>query len=244
MRYDAVRQTERRGKRARQGNNAMSWVTLLSTTLVPFASVVSTASVAIWTKRIDARTKKEERDHALVLDYEKRAGDDKKAVLKSLISATLHLRRGAEQLAGAEVTEQSPSQRRAEAIRQLYEFRGRLGLDDGIAELMIYAAEPVRDLTELVLDEWDRQFREHGYSLTQLDTCKKQLVQAVVDVPPTNDQAIDGERKWTELKEEERSWLKKLGDESALDVDALVALCDRVLKAAHKDLRGGYGVET
>jgi len=219
----------------------MSWVTLLSTTLVPFASVVSTAAVAIWTKRIDARTKKEERNHALVLDYEKRAGDDKKAVLKSLISATLHLRRGAEQLAGAEVTEQDPSRRRAEAIRELYEFRGRLGLDDGIAELMIYAAEPVRDLTELVLDEWDRQFREHGYSLTQLDTCKKQLVQAA---PPTNDDAIDGERKWTELKEEERSWLKKLGDESALDVDALVALCDRVLKAAHKDLRGGYGPET
>lgn len=77
----------------------MSWGTLLSTTLVPFASVVSTAAVAICTKRIDARTKREERDHALVLDYEKRAGEDKKAVLKSLISATLHLRRGAEQLA-------------------------------------------------------------------------------------------------------------------------------------------------
>ena len=106
----------------------------------------------------------------------------------------------------------------------------------------IYAAEPVRDLTELLLDEWDRQFREHGYSLTQLDTCKKQLVQTAVDVP-ANDQAIDGEQKWTELKEEERSWLKKLGDESDLDVDALLALCNRVLKAAHKDLRGAYGVE-
>ena len=202
----------------------MSWLSLLSSTLVPLASVLSTAAVAIWTKRIDARTKREERDHALALDYEKRAGEDKKAVLKSLISATLHLRRGAEPLAG---TEQSPSQRRAEALRELYEFRGRLGLDDGIAELMIYAAEPVRDLTELMLDEWDREFREHGYSLTQLDSCKMQLVQAAVDVPPTNDQAIDGERKWTELKEEETLWLKKLGDESDLDVDALVALCNR-----------------
>lgn len=229
---------------ASRNNNAMSWVTLLSTTLVPFASVVSTAAVAIWTKRIDARTKREERGHALVLDYEKRAGDDKKAVLKSLISATLHLRRGAEQLAGAEVTEQSISLRRAEAIRELYEFRGRLGLDDGVAELMIYAAEEVRELTGLVLDEWDRQFREHGYSLTQLDTCKKQLVQTAVDVSPTDDQAIDGERRWTELKEEEQLWLMRLGDQSELDVDALVALCDRILKAAHKDLRGGYGIET
>lgn len=131
----------------------------MTTTLVPFAYVTSTAAVAIWTKRIDARTKREERDHALVLDYDNRAGEDKKAALKCLISATLHLKRGAEQLAGAE---QSISQRRAEAIRQLYEFRVRLGMDDRIVELMIYAAEPVRELTELMLDEWDRRFREHG----------------------------------------------------------------------------------
>ncbi len=219
----------------------MSWATMVSTTLVPFASVVSTAAVAIWTKRIDARTKQQERDHALVLDFEKRAGEEKKAALKCLISATLHLKRGAELLVGAE---QSLSQRRAEAIRQLYEFRIRLGLDDGIAELMIYAAEPVRDLTELLLDEWDRQFRDHGYSLAQLDACKRRLVQTAGDVPPTDEEAIYAERKWCELKEEEGSWLKRLGDESELDVEALVALCHRVLKAAHKDLRGGYGVET
>ncbi|WP_231987582.1 hypothetical protein [Mycobacterium sp. 852002-51152_SCH6134967] len=167
----------------------MSWATTVTSTLVPFASVTSTAAVAIWTKRIDARTKREERDHALVLDYEKRAGEDKKAALKRLISATLHLKRGAEQLAGAE---QSLSQRRAEAIRQLYEFRIRLGMDDGIAELMIYAAEPVRDLTELMLDEWDRQFREHGYSLAQLDACKRRLVQTAGDLAPTDEQAICG----------------------------------------------------
>ncbi|KUH84996.1 MULTISPECIES: hypothetical protein [unclassified Mycobacterium] len=221
----------------------MSLATMVSTTLVPFASVVSTAAVAIWTKRIDAKTKKEERDHALVLDYEKRAGEDKKAALKRLISATLHLKRGAEQLAGSEATEQSLSQRRAEAIRQLYEFRVRLGLDDGIAELMMYAAEPVRDLTEVVLDEWDRQFREHGYSLAQLDACKRRLVQTAGDVPPTDEQAIFAERKWTELKDEEGEWLKRLGDEADIDVEALVELCKTILKAAHKDLRGGYGVE-
>ncbi|WP_231989109.1 hypothetical protein [Mycobacterium sp. 852002-51613_SCH5001154] len=217
---------------------------MLTTTLVPVASVVSTATVAIWTKRIDARTKREDRDHALVLDYEKRAGEDKKAVLKRLISATLHLKRGAEPLAGTEVTEESISRRRAAATRELYEFRGRLGLDDGVAELMIYAAEPVRDLTELILDEWDRQFREHGYSLTQLDECKQQL-QATVDIPHNSDEAmIERKQKWTALKDEEASFLKELGDESDLDVDALVVLCNRLLKAAHTDLRGGYGIET
>jgi hypothetical protein len=221
----------------------MSWETLLTTTLVPVASVLSTATVAVWTKRIDAKTKREDRDHALVLDYEKRAGDDKKAVLKRLISATLYLKRGAEPLAGAEITEESTSRRRAAATRELYEFRGRLGLDDGVAELMIYAAEPVRDLTELILDEWDRQFREHGYSLTQLDACKEQL-QTAVDVPQNNNEAtIERKRKWTALKDEEASFLRELGDESDLDVDALVVVCDRLLKAAHTDLRGGHGIE-
>ncbi|MBJ7341011.1 hypothetical protein [Mycolicibacterium sp.] len=217
----------------------MTVLTVVSTTLVPVVSVLSTAAVAIWTKRIDARNKREDRTHDLRLEYEKRAADDKKAVLKSLISATLHLRRGAEGLAGTEV---STSDRRAEAIRQLYEFRARLGLDDGIAELLIYVAEPVRDLTELILDEWDRQFRDNGYSLAQLDTCKKQLVMAAGDAP--DDQTmLEGQRRWTELRDEETAWLRRLGDESGLDVDELVALCDRTLKAAHKDLRGGYAIE-
>jgi hypothetical protein len=38
-------------------------------------------------------------------------------------------------------------------------------------------------------------------------------------------------------------FLDRLGRESCLDLDALVDLCDRTLEAAHKDLRGGYGLE-
>jgi hypothetical protein len=208
----------------------MSWLTLLSTTLVPIVSVLATATMAIWTKRLDTKARQADREHALLLDFEKRAGEEKKAVLKNLISATLHLRRGAEPLAGAG---QTVSQRRSEAVEELYGFRSRLGLDDGIAELMIYAAEPVRDLVELLLDEWDRQFREQGYSLAQLDTCKAKL-----------SEPCDDQQSWTALKEEEALWLKRLGDGSDLDVDALVDLCNRMLKAAHKDLRGGYGVDT
>lgn len=220
----------------------MSWTTVLTTTLVPFASVVSTATVAIWTKRLDTKTKREERMHALTLDYEKRAGEDKKAALKNLISATLRLKRGAEPREGIEVTDETKSQRRVDTLRELYEFRGRLGLDDGIAELMIYASEPVRKLTESVLDEWDRQFRDHGYSLTQLDACKRQLVKTAAEAPPDDLAILSGEEKWCALKQEEISWLKRLGDESDLDVDALVDLCKEILKAAHIDLRGGYGI--
>jgi hypothetical protein len=208
----------------------MTWLTFLTTALVPIASVVSTATVAIWTKRIDAKSRQDDRQHALALDFEKRAGEEKKIALKTLLSATMRVRRGAEPLPGANQTE---DERRAEAIEELYEFRGRLGLDDGVSEVLIYAAEPVRALTELLLDEWDRQFREHGYSLAQLDTCKQQLLATG-----------DDRQKWSDLKSEEASWLKRLGQESTLDVDALLSLCDRTVDAARRDLRGGYGLET
>jgi len=207
----------------------MTWLTALATVLVPVVSVLSTATVAIWTKRIDVRSKRDDREHALRMDFEQRAGEEKKVALKTLLAATMRVRRGAEPLAGAQ---QTVEQRRAEAIEELYEFRGRLGLDDGVAEVLIYAAEPVRKLTEQLLDEWDRQFRDHGYSLAQLDTCKQQLAGT-----------CDDQATWTALKQEEASWLRRLGEESDLDVDALLALCDRTVEAARKDLRGGYGVE-
>lgn len=222
----------------------VNWLTVISNGLVPIASVISTATVAVWTKRIDARTRREDREHERVLDYEKRAADDKKTVLKTLISATLHVKRGAQAVVAAEESESTVNHRRAEAVRELYEFRMRLGLDDGIAELMVYAAEPVRELTDLLLDEWDRQFREHGYSLAQLDSCKRQLAQTVVDAPPQDREVyFDGHQMWSELKAEETAWLDRLGAESDLDIEALIDLCNRTIKAAHKDLRGGYGAE-
>ncbi|WP_055403602.1 MULTISPECIES: hypothetical protein [unclassified Mycobacterium] len=222
----------------------MNWATLITNALVPLASVISSATVAIWTKRIDFKTKEEDRRHERVLDFEKRAADDKKAVLKSLISATIYIKRAA-QYEGSGTPEEIASQRRAEAIRELYDFRMRLGLDDGVAELMVYAAPPVRDAVSLLLDEWDRQFREHGYSLTQLDSCKRQLAQSTSCPEPREDVTVyyEGELKWSELRKVETVWLDRLGRESELDLDALLALCDRTLEAAHKDLRGGYGLD-
>ncbi|EJO90325.1 hypothetical protein MCOL_V209050 [Mycobacterium colombiense CECT 3035] len=219
-------------------------MTLVMNAVVPLASVISSATVAIWTKRIDAKNKAEDRRHERVLDFEKRAAEDKKAVLKSLISATIYVKRAA-QYEGVGTAEEVASQRRAEAIRELYDFRMRLGLDDGVAELLVYAAPPVRDLVSLLLDEWDRQFREHGYSLTQLDSCKRQLAQSTACPAPREDVTVyyEGELKWSELRKVETVWLDRLGRESDLDLEALVDLCDRTLEAAHKDLRGGYGLE-
>jgi hypothetical protein len=114
-----------------------------------------------------------------------------------------------------------------------------------VAELLVYAAPPVRDMVNQLLDQWDRQFREHGYSLTQLDSCKRELAQTTACPTPREDVTVfyEGELKWSELRKVETVWLERLGRESDLDLDALVNLCDRTLEAAHKDLRGGYGLE-
>lgn len=221
----------------------MSWMTVIANALVPLASVMSSATVAIWTKRIDARNKAEDRLHERVLDFEKRAAEDKKAVLKSLISAIMYIKRAA-RYEGAGTADEIASQRRAEAVRELYDFRMRLGLDDGIAELLVYAAPPVRELVNLLLDQWDRQFRENGYSLTQLDSCKRQLATTACAAPGDDPTVYyEGELKYSELRRVEAGWLDKLGRDTDLELDALLDLCDRTLEAAHKDLRGGYGLE-
>src|SRR5581483_6757373 len=99
----------------------MNWTTLVANALVPLASVISSAAVAIWTKRVDARNKAEDRRHERALDFAKRPGDDKNAVLKSLISATIYVERAA-QYEGTGAAEEIATQRRAEAIRELYHF--------------------------------------------------------------------------------------------------------------------------
>src|ERR1700682_6044980 len=128
----------------------MNWMTLLATIVVPTVSVVSTATVAIWNKRIDANTKREDRDHERALDYEQRVWQAKNDTLKRLISACRFVKWRA-QLTGAENTDEN--YRRAATIRALDQFRERIGDEDGISEITAYAAEPVRKALDEVLEE-------------------------------------------------------------------------------------------
>jgi hypothetical protein len=114
-------------------------MTLVATIVVP--SVIATATVAVWSKRIDASTKREDRQHEIALDVERRFGQDKINALKTLIAATQHVKWQA-QLTGARNTNEAL--RRAVTIRALHEFRAKLGDQDGLAELLAYAADPVR----------------------------------------------------------------------------------------------------
>ncbi|OSC29276.1 hypothetical protein B8W69_09770 [Mycobacterium vulneris] len=78
-----------------------------------------------------------------------------------------------------------------------------------------------------------------------MDSCKRQLAQTMACPAPREDVTVyyEGELKWSELRKVETVWLDELGKQSDLDLDAFVGLCDRTPEAAHKDLRGGYGLD-
>ena len=76
--------------------------------LVATVSVVATAGVAIWTKAIDAKSKRDDRHHELALEYEKRARQDKSNALKALISASLYVKRQARLAQDTNLNEEYP----------------------------------------------------------------------------------------------------------------------------------------
>jgi hypothetical protein len=147
-------------------------MTLVPTIVVPSVSVIATATVAVWSKLIDASTKREDREHEIALEVEKRFGQDKINALKTLIAATQHVKWQA-QLTGAPNTDEA--HRRAVTIRALHEFRTKFGGEDGIAELLAYAANPVRDAVEALLAEVNQQRRLHLLWLMQLQNIEQGL---------------------------------------------------------------------
>lgn len=221
---------------------------LVSDIAVPSVSVVATATVAVWSKRIDARSKREDRQHEIVLEVERRFGQDKVNALKTLIAATQYVKWRA-QLTGAPKTDES--HRRAVTIRALHEFRAKLGNEDGIAELLVYAADPVREAVDRLLTEVNEQRRRHLMSLMILQNIAKQLLQLYEQMPePRNEtaasaasttSALDAYQRWQVLSTSETQTLDKIGNDSNLDVDGVIALCDKVIGTARNDLRGRYG---
>jgi signal transduction histidine kinase len=208
--------------------------------------VVRNATVAIWRKLIDASTKREDRQHEIALEVEKRFGQDKINALKTLIAAAQHVKWRA-QLTGAPNTDEA--HRRAVTIRALHEFRTKLGVEDGIAELLAYAADPVRQAVEALLADVNQQRGQHQLLLMQLQNIERQLSTLpnpqpgpeIGDAIPMTPMNVDVFQQWQLLHRADSKTLDMIGTRSDLDVDGVIALCDRVINAARLDLRGRYG---
>lgn len=134
-------------------------------------------------------------------------------------------------------------------IRALHEFRTKFGGEDGIAELLAYAANPVRDAVEALLAEVNQQRRLHLLWLMQLQNIEQRLAtlpkpepgQESGDPIPLTPMNVEVFQQWQSLRRAESVALDKIGNQSDLDVDRLIALCDKVIDAARDDLRGRYG---
>jgi hypothetical protein len=237
-------------------------MTLVATIVVPSVSVIATATVAVWSKLIDATSKREDRQHEIALEAERRFGQDKIKALKTLIAATRHVKWQA-QLTGAPNTDEA--HRRAVTIRALHEFRAKLGGEDGIAELLVYAADPVHQAVDAPLAEVNEQRRSHLLWLMQLQSIEKRLAdlpkpERQADLPKPEGQEVKvGDlninliamtpmnqeifQQWQSLQRAQSQMLDKIGNASDLDVDGVIALCDKVIDTARDDLRGRYGTE-
>ncbi len=221
---------------------------MVATIVVPTVSVIATATVAVWSKRIDAGTKREDRQHEIALDVERRFGQDKINALKVLIAATQHVKWRA-QLTGARNTDEAL--RRAVTIRALHEFRAKLGDEDGIAEVLAYAAEPVRQAVETLLVEVNAQRQLHLLSLLQLQNIEKQFAdlpkperqQSVGNAIAMTPMSVETFQQWQSLQRAQSQMLDNIGKESNLDVDGVIVLCEQLITAARNDLRGRYGNE-
>jgi hypothetical protein len=201
-------------------------ITAVTTVTGTLGAVIITAVFNLRTKHIDADIKQADRRHERALDYEKWARQAKSDALTRLISACRFIKWRPDQWRPENPDE---NYRRGATIRALDQFRDKIGGEDGISEITVYAAEPVRDALDEVLQLISVQRREHKDQLSELGRIGRQLA---ADPPET---------QRDDLWRQRREALEAIGRNSGLDVDRVViALCDRVIDVARNDLEGRY----
>jgi hypothetical protein len=189
---------------------------------------------ALFTQSFNAWNKRGDRRHERSSDYEKRVWEAKKNALKRLISGCRFVKVRV-QLAEAEETDEH--HRRAATIRALDLFRGRIGDEDGITEVTAYAAEPVCKALDEMLEEVRVQRRKHSDSLSALRGIGTQL--DALSKEPLEDSGEEGQQRSQLLGQRDQA-LDAIGSQSDLDVKKVTDLCNRVIRVAKKDLKGGY----
>jgi ParB-like chromosome segregation protein Spo0J len=215
--------------------------------VVPVTSVVVTGLLAIWSDINDVRAKREDRQHAQALGYEKRVWQAKSDALRTLISASRLVKRKAQiaQQAGTEDRKASVN-----LIQALDEFEINIGGEGGISEIVAYAAEPVRD----ALDEMLRLIEEQtGPDREQLSIIRKSKMQLRLlkqaakdeDNPEVTDLDLKNlQQENATLRERRMKASAEIEADADIDVDAVVELCDRVIDVARQDIQGRSGLTT
>lgn len=181
--------------------SAVSWIT----DLVPGLSVVSTATVAIWSKILDTKSKNQDRkqaiamkqadqEHEIDLEFNKLFGQDKRDALQPLIAATWFVKRQ------ALLSTASPSEMhypRAIPIRALDQYVDKLGGENVLAKLLAYSSRPVEKAVNEMLSQRDKQWQIHSVALTELKEIGRewdQIRKGEWKAPPGVETATGAER--------------------------------------------------
>lgn len=200
---------------------------------VALAGIASTALVAVAAQVGTALTTRGDRKHTSQLDFEKRVWEAKSAALVSVIAKCQRLK-DATELHPSDVPVSADPFNIVDPSRKFKTMReiAALGPDlyDGIgADLLAYADEsvtkPFAELSKLIR----HKYAEIWISLEFVDLHAKARGEAK---QRGDDKAVVAHLSKQIAAE------TKAGRKSDLDVDALVDLCDRILYAARKDLRG------
>lgn len=198
---------------------------------VALAGIASTALVAVAAQVGTALTKRVDRKQAFQLDFDKRVWEAKSAALVSVIAKCQRLKDATDvdPPGGPSPRDTNREARRKLLVIQEFDAIG-LDLYGGTgADLLAYADESVRkpfaELSKLISHEYVQQMER----LVEIESIKRAKESAVDEA----DFDVSASLRQQEVKAE-----IALGNASTLEVDALAKLCDQILEAARKDLRG------
>jgi hypothetical protein len=215
--------------------------------VVPVTSVLVTGGVALWSKIIDARSRREDREHAGKLDYEGRVWQAKNEALRTIITACRYVKSEAQRkrwLSSHDEVHRVDSL--ALTVRAVYRFKERLGGEDGISEITALAAQPVREALDEMLALSDAQPQKHALQLQilaridpQVEASKKEKLGAAArDLSP--EEATNRLHEHAALLSKQEDALQKIAQTTDIDVDAVIKLCDKTIDVARQDLQDRY----
>lgn len=190
------------------------------------ASVVSSATVALATLGVNAWTRRSDRRHESELDYARRTWEAKSSALITVISKCDTIRSAVPSVTF--IDEQQFMAHRRIAIITAFELVGS-SLANQAEALLAYSPKSVWELVARLNTIIRQERKDHAADLVRIKTYREEQESLV--------ESLDL-KEASRFYERELKTAYKMGESCTLDIDSVHALCDSIIDAARKDLRG------
>lgn len=214
---------------------------------VPLGSVlitgVVTGTVTIWSKRIDAQAKREDRQHARALDYEGRVWQAKNEALRRLIAACREVK------SWAELYQSQPDPADVEyntvlLAQAMRAFEDGIGGEEGVSEITAYTAEPVRTAVDAMLARFEKDLAPVIVPLITAGNCEGQIKrleqQPQYKLGNTEPGKVQLVRKRAAYEERMKQAFAEVGAGASFDAAKIIELCEGAIDVARQDIQGRY----